>query len=153
MEIPDRQAQVRDSVRTIPSRSWLSERFALLTIVAAFLVSRAFYLSANAFATNIDFWQFLDLPLLQSRLGESLFHLHSQPPLMNLLLSTGAKFFPDAYPVVLQILFAVLGLALAIAMFLLISELEVPIGLALLITLVFEIGPATLMFEAWSYET
>jgi hypothetical protein len=154
MQIPDQQMQARDSARTVPRPSWPSRRFALLKIVAAFVASRALYnLSGNGFATNLGFWQFLDLPLLQSRLWQSLFYLHSQPPLLNLLLGAAVKFFPASYPLVLQVLFAAIGLALAIVMFLLMTELDVPIGLALLITLVFEIGPATLMFENWFYDT
>ncbi len=152
MEIPDQQMQA--PARTVPRPSWPSERFALLTIVAAFVASRAlYYQSGNGFATNLGFWQFLDLPLLQSRLWESLLYLHSQPPLMNLSLGVAAKFFPAFYPLVLQVLFAAIGLALAIVMFLLMIDLDVPTGLALLITLVFEIGPATLMFENWFYDT
>lgn len=56
-----------------------------------------------------ELYQFLDARALESRLGESLLHLHSQPPMLNLLLGLALKFAratnssPESFLLVLNI--------------------------------------------------
>ncbi len=69
-------------------RGVLADRW-LLAVIAMFLLSRS---AAMAAGVRFDasplgyFLQYLDPHLLRARLGESLWYLHSQPPLFNLLL-------------------------------------------------------------------
>jgi hypothetical protein len=80
-----------------------SHRAALAVIVAVFVASR---IAAYAAGIRFDadpltwYWQYIDTVLLKERLLESLYYLHSQPPLFNLLLGVTLKAFPTSYATV-----------------------------------------------------
>ncbi len=123
-------------------------------MIVAFVISRWLYLSAGSrFTVHTWFMQFLDPNVLRSNFWQSLFYLHSQPPILDFMLGAGLKLFPSSMVIVFQVLFAAMGLAIALIMLSLMTDLGVPCWLALVATLLFEVGPATLMFENWFYNT
>jgi hypothetical protein len=127
---------------------------ALAVITAAFVVSRFAALNAGIFMhVHPDFVQLLDFPLLSSHLTQSIFYLHAQPPLLNLSLGIGLKLFPTNYPIFFAVIFWLLGLFLALTLFNLMTGLGVPWWISLALTVLFEISPATLLFENLYYDT
>jgi len=127
---------------------------ALGLILTAFVMTRAVYITAgNLFRMNFGFHQYMDPELLKSHLWQTIFYLHAQPPLMNLILGLGLKLFPQSYPAAFRVFFMAIGLVLAITFFLLMIELHIPPWLSLTITLLFELNPGTVMFENWFYDT
>lgn len=97
--------------------------------------------------------QYLDPNILKTSFWQSLLYLHSQPPIMNFMLGAGVKLFPSSMILVFQVMFAAMGLGIALMMLSLAIDLGIPRGLALAATLLLEVGPATLMFENWFYNT
>jgi len=91
-------------------------------VVGAFAVSR---MAAYGAGVRFDasplgyFWQIVDADLLRSRLLESLYHLHSQPPGFNALLGVVLGLFPERYELALAVLYLLVGLAFTIALYLL----------------------------------
>lgn len=80
---------------------WCRRHKWLLAVIAAFLLSRlGSYLAGVRFDMTPleEFWQYLDVNLLRSRLLESLWYLHSQPPLYNLYLGLVLKLTPNLAP-------------------------------------------------------
>ncbi len=136
-----------------PGSHFITPRSAFAAVVVAFVISRSLYFSPDRFTLNTWFMQFLDPNILRSDYWQSLYYLHSQPPGMNFLLGAGLKAFPLSANVFFQGLFAAMGLAIALMMLSLGIDLGVPVWLALIATVLFEIGPATLMFENWFYDT
>ncbi|MCA9418671.1 MAG: hypothetical protein KC917_20520, partial [Candidatus Omnitrophica bacterium] len=70
----------------------LSPPFALL--VCGFLLSRLwFWIQGLTFNDSCLYWfyQYLDVDLLENDLFASLWRLHAQPPLLNLLAGIGLK--------------------------------------------------------------
>lgn len=89
--------------------------FAALTL--AFTASRVAWRSAGfAFHDGCinATMQLLDLTALRDRLGESLVHLHSQPPLYNAVVGILLKAFPDDLTLALEVLHLALGAGAAL---------------------------------------
>jgi hypothetical protein len=124
------------------------------TIVAAFIISRVAASGAGVrFALCLDFHQFLDRSFLSSNLLQSIYYLHSQPPLLNFLMGIGLKLFHESCNVLFATIFAAIGLVLAITMYSLMVDLRIPPWISLVLTVLFEISPATLLFENLFYDT
>ena len=74
-----------------------------LAVVAVALVFGASRVAAYLAGVRFDatpltwYWQFIDPVLLRERLLESLYCLHIQPPLFNLLLGINLKLFPSTF--------------------------------------------------------
>lgn len=126
-------------------------------LVGAFLVSRLVYALAGVrysatqlTLTQDDMWQLLDVHLLRSDLLQSVWYLHSQPPLFNLYAGLVLHL-----PVGLRTPFEVtcslvLGLAIVLATYGLLRELTVPVPVALVVTLVGVVAaPAYVLYENW----
>ena len=129
-------------------------RVALIAIAAAFAISRILALSAGLrFRVPLDFHQFLDTKILSSHLLQSIYYLHYQPPLLNLALGIGAKLFPDSYPQLFRDIYAAIGLLLSFTLYELLLGIGALPSISLVATLLFEIGPATLLFENLYYDT
>src|SRR6266850_7024146 len=89
-------------------------------IVFCFAVSRlAYYLAGVEFQTRYlsENFQFIDLALLRTRLWESLFYFHMQPPLQNALVGILVKAFPARYGEAMHVLFMALGLGSTLLIF------------------------------------
>jgi len=127
---------------------------ALAVITVAFAISRLAMLSAGVLIQERpDFIQLLDFPLLSSHLLQSIYYLHSEPPLVNLLLGIGLKLFPHNYPLFFAVIFWLLGFFLPIALYSLMVGVGVRWWISLILTVLFEISPATLLFENLYYDT
>src|SRR5262245_29773894 len=76
--------------------------------------------------------QILDVQLLRTRLLESIYYLHSQPPLFNLFLGALVKYFP--YVLGFKIIYLLLGAAMTLALFHTQLRLKMAPQLALIFT-------------------
>ncbi len=94
-------------------RRWTLRALPGLLVAAAFVGSRLYaYFGAGVRFEGLmwrRFWHFIDPALMQSRLAESLWFLHAQPPLPNLVLGLGLKLFGEALPTAFGIAFVGLG--------------------------------------------
>ena len=128
----------------------------LAVIVAGFVVSRmGYYLAGVRFDADPlgRFWQFIDPELLRDRLFESLLYLHAQPPLFNLYLGVVIKLFPEHASVAFAASYLALGVTLAVTLYLLMAWMGVERLLAAALTLLFVVGPATVLYENWLFYT
>ncbi len=99
------------------------------------------------------FWQYLDPMLLDHRLAQSLFYLHSQPPLFNLFLGLVLKASPGDPSAVFHFIYAALGLCLSLSLLWLFRRLGVSLALALAMTIWFIVSPAFTLYEHWLFYT
>jgi hypothetical protein len=122
----------------------------LAVLVGAYLLSRIWLFTAGirleAYPLTA-YWQHIDPPLLQERLAESLFYLHSQPPLFNLFLGAVQKVAPAHTVGVLTIVYKLIGLGVTLLMSLLMTRLGVGRWLATMLTLLFVLSPACIHYE------
>ncbi len=126
-----------------------------LGLVAAFAVSRVVYARAGVkfdTTTIAKSWQILPPDLLQHHLLQSLWYLHAQPPLLDLIAGIALK-LPWSSDASLHVLFVVLGLALAVVVFELAVELGAPLFLAFATTALLICSPSTALYESWFFGT
>jgi len=139
--------------RALPARSWVYP----LLILLVWLASRWWALSRGAvcFQASGIFYgcQVLDLGLLKNNLIESIFYLHCQPPLFNILLGLGLKLFGSGFIFGFQVLYLLFGLALGQSLFQVLARLRIPPGLAFLLTIVFLLSPGCVLFENYLFYT
>lgn len=125
-------------------------RAPLAVLFGAYVSSRALLfvwgirLDSEPLAT---YWQHIDPLLLRERLLESLYYLHSQPPLFNLLLGVVQKLVPGHSVLVFTILYKLIALGITFLMYLLMVRLGVGRWLAVSLTLVFILSPACIYYE------
>jgi hypothetical protein len=91
------------------------------------------------------------VPLLQHRLTESLWYLHSQPPLFNLFLGLVLKLNSLHAPSIFHILFFFLGLIQAQLLFLLLKKFGASEKVAFAIALLSAVSPVSIAFENWLF--
>lgn len=129
-------------------------RVPLIVIGASFVVSRlAIYLAGVRFdASSLPiFWQYVDPPLLEHHLLQSLFYLHSQPPLYNLWLGILLKLSPGHFSVSAHACYLALGLVLPVAMYFLLTRLGLGRGVATALAVTLSVSPAVLLYENWLF--
>ncbi len=97
--------------------------------------------------------QFIDPALLKNNLWQSLFYLHSQPPLYNLFLGVVLQIFPGHETAAFYIFSLLTGLAFYLALYLLIKRLEVPGPISWGLTVIFMVSPASILYENWLFYT
>ena len=95
--------------------------------------------------------QYLDPVLLRTRLFESLFYLHSQPPLFNLFLGIVLKLYPQNPAPLFQAIYLLLGAALTCAVLLLQLRLGVRKPVALALSLLFAVSPSLILYSNWLF--
>ena len=124
-----------------------------IIILSVFILSRlVFYLQGGEFvATPLAFaMQYLDPALLKNDLSRSLFYLHSQPPLFNLMLGLVLKLSP--LPALsYSLLFKTAGALIPLAFYGTLSAIGVKRRTALLITIVFMLNPTLILYENLLY--
>ena len=145
-------------VAEIADRLWSSRSraFCFFLITVVFVISRKLCAYSGVYFDNgYWMWQSVDFDLLKTSLARTIFHLHSQPPLLNLSLGLALKATTNQFDanVLLQTWFRLMGLLLMFATFQLMLDLCVPMALALVLTIVFEVNPGTMMLETWYYAT
>ena len=103
-------------------------------------------------ADTVDFFaQLLDPPLLSDRLAESLWNLHAQPPLFNLVVGCALKVSPAAPGVPLRVFFLLAGLVTCVALYAAVRALRVPAPVAVLAALAFTATPQFALYEHWCF--
>jgi hypothetical protein len=128
----------------------------VVVVTIAFLLSRLLYYAAGVRFDASPLgaaYQFIDPVLLRKNLLESIFYLHSQPPLFNLFLGCVLKLFPGDETPVFLIVWMLLGYTLAMTMLFLMRRLGVGKRINLVLTLLFIIGPQCVLFENWLFYT
>ena len=126
----------------------------VLVIAVIFIASRvAAYGTGVRFRSNSlgTYLQLVDPDLLRTRLLESLFYLHGQPPLFNLYLGVLLKAFPGHYAGVAQATYIVLGLIGALALYGLLVRVGCPTWVGVAVTAVITVAPATIVYENWLF--
>jgi hypothetical protein len=132
----------------------LPVRKRILFVTLSFFASRAYAYFAGVRFDVISltrFSQIIDPPLLRDDLWRSLWYLHCQPPLFNLFVGSILKL--GGLPIVFALSFHLLGLLMAIVLYLTLEELQVSAPLCFLFTLVFILTPACILYENWLFYT
>ncbi|MCB9784313.1 MAG: hypothetical protein H6751_15225, partial [Candidatus Omnitrophica bacterium] len=131
-------------------------RLDILVILLVFAVSRILYYAVGVrFDTSSlpYFYQFLDVVWLKDDLLRSLWHLHSQPPLYNLMLGIGLKLFPDSPGPFWWGCSIAMGAAMSLMMQRSMVYLGVGRWLATVIALIYVVSPHTILYENWLFYT
>jgi len=119
-------------------------------VLAVFLVSRIlYYLAGIRFDASpvALYWQYIDPVLMRTRLVESLFYLHMQPPGFNLAVGLVVKLFPSSYSAVLQGVYLILGLLIAFLLLHLMRLFRIPEWTGAILTALFIVNPGCVLYE------
>ncbi len=99
-------------------------------------------------ADNLSNWmQIADVALLRDHLWQTLFYLHTQPPLFNLIIGLGLRLGPDSFLWAMWTMFAGVTLGGILAFHALARDLTQRPGLALLCAGWLCVSPAVLLFS------
>ena len=123
---------------------------ALAFLGVIFIISRILYYRAGIgfdTGTITRNWQFIDIFLLKNDLWRSIFYMHTQPPLMNVLVGIVLQVFPDRYASILQAFFLLSGVVLIISIYLLGNKFGFPRYLSFVLAAWFSVSPATILYE------
>jgi hypothetical protein len=126
----------------------------VLVIVGVFVVSRVLLFAAGArFDDGLlhNAFQLLDVRLLRDDPFTSIFYLHSQPPLFNLLAAAVVQLPAGAVQTVLAVVWAAAGLTTALLVYATMIRLGVRTALAAAIVCGFLLAPETLLTESWFF--
>jgi hypothetical protein len=96
-------------------------------------------------------WQVLDRHLLRSDLIGSVWYLHSQPPLFNLVCGLLVKLPTAAQRPVSMAIYMALGLVLVLSAYLTMVALRVPAWLTMAVSLLIVLDPSNVLFENWLF--
>jgi len=122
----------------------------LLSVGAVFIISRLFYGQAGIQFdgdTYLGHWQFVDPQLLRTDLWRSIYYLHTQPPLLNLLTGLVLHISPADPRPIFQLLFWICGLLVAVSIYLLGRALKLPRWLSAIASIWFMVSPGTILYE------
>lgn len=124
----------------------------LAIVIALFLSSRGLYawlgLEFDA-STLPTYMQFIDVELLKTRLLESLWYYHANPPMLNLVAGVGLKLFGEQAHVFFSLVFHLLGLAAAICVYALTLRLSSAPPAAVIATGLMVFSPSFVLYENW----
>lgn len=121
-------------------------------LLGVFVVSRALYdhigitFSGDSYQ---HYWQFIHQSLLKTDLWRSIFYLHSQPPVLNILTGLVLQLFPNHIQEVFHLLYYLAGVLLAVSIYLLAVDLGMPGWLSSISAALFAISPSTIIYEHW----
>jgi hypothetical protein len=121
----------------------------IAAVVLSFIVSRWLYLQAGLRFDNTPpkyYYQFIDPQLLETRFWESIWYLHSQPPLLNVLTGLLYQIFSPQSRTY-QLLFLALGFILSFLLYWLGLRLGLNKWVSALLTIWFMVSPATVLYE------
>ncbi len=121
-----------------------------IAIVATFIVARVACLAVGVrfdIGNLHSWWQILDVEALNSDLAGSLYHLHSQPPLFNLLIGLVLKVSEEHAPTLFTVCFSSLALVGLLAFHTLALRHSGRPCLALAVTLLLAVAPPVILYE------
>ncbi len=136
------------------NRLFASRKQCLLALAVLFAASRLAYFVAGVRFVDSPFGiylQYIDPLLIRESFWQSLYYLREQPPLFNLFLGIVVKITPGHAGAAFHAAYIVMGLALILALFLLLDELKVERRLAFLLSLLFSLSPSTVLYENWLF--
>lgn len=122
-----------------------------LTILGSVYVASRFLWRAMGVRFDVEplefYWQYVDPALLRHDFWRSLFYLEQQPPAFNFFLGAVLRLFPNKPDTAFYIAYLLLGLLLSLSLFALMRRMNVDVGIALLIAIVFTVSPSTALYE------
>jgi hypothetical protein len=126
----------------------------VVALLALFAASRAL-----VYALGVRFWtapltlamQLLDTDLLRHRLLESVWNLHSQPPLYNVGLGVVLKLAGPHWIGTFQIIQIALGAIEVVALYFLLGGVGLPRLPSALVAAFVSVSPASLLYESWLF--
>jgi len=124
----------------------------ILSLCAVFGLSRiAYYFAGIRFDANpvLWFWHNLDPALLRTRLLESIYYQHSQPPFFNLWVGIMIQLFPRHLAFAFQIAYLIIGLLFCISLYLTLKEFGVRSQISFVLVALFFISPSAILYESW----
>jgi len=141
-------------IKNIPARPWnafLQHPYSYAVLMAAYIgIHLHFYWLGGKFDDyDYRFWQMLDIELLRTRLLESLWYLHIQPPLFNLFLGLVEQGSFGRAKIVYPVFYHLLGVVSAIALFRLLLRFRIRAGIALFTTCGCFLSPSWMLYENW----
>ena len=125
-------------------------------MASIFLASRIIFLLCGIGFDYIPlYWldQYLEADLLRTKLLESLFYLHCQPPLFNAFLGVTIKLFDGHLQIIFTVIYMILGLSTYLIMYQIMQKLEISRVMSFIIATVFIISPASVLYENWLFYT
>jgi hypothetical protein len=134
----------------------ITGRSQLLIIIAVFIVSR---LIVAVMGIHLDmralsaYWQYLDIETLRNNLMTGVWYDHAQPPVFNLLIGFILKIGASHYILLFAFLLKMISLGNILLLFSIIKKLSRVYFLPMLVTLVYMLSPATLIFETELFYT
>ncbi len=135
---------------------FFADKYVLL-IVCTFLFSRfiiyVFFKFEFTYYLKDYLVQYLDPILLKNNLFESIFYLHSQPPLFNFLIGLSEIAIPAFSDVFWWCVFLWTGLATAIIIFRLMTELKLNRIISFFLTVLYMVSPSALLYESLFFYT
>ena len=126
------------------------EKRMLALVIISFILSRLLYFLGGIRFDALDdshLMQFIFPELLRNNLLQSVFYLHSQPPLFNLFMGLILKLFPVNSVLVYHSFYLVFGVLLAISLFYIMTRLGVSSILSTVLTILFIVSPSCILFE------
>lgn len=103
-------------------------------------------------ADNLTSWmQIADLALLREHLWRTLWYLHSQPPLFNLMIGLALRAGPAGFPWIIGTIYALVTLGGILSVHALLRDITGRPRLALIVAAWFCVSPAVLLFSQKLY--
>lgn len=127
---------------------------AALIVAALFVAVRLIVLALGQRfdADNLTSWmQIADLALLREHLWRTLWYLHSQPPLFNLMIGLALRAGPAGFPWVIGVIYAIVTLGGILAVQALVRDLTGRPRLAFIVAAWLCVSPAVLLFSQKLY--
>jgi hypothetical protein len=157
--VPESAADLRGNPQPSDSGHRLARLFEkprpILLLSAVFILSRIFYYEFAGLrfdGTTLGYFrQIMDPHLLKTDLLRTIFYLHSQPPLFNLMIGLALKVFPDRYELALNAVYTAVGFAFMIGLYLLMLSFGVNRVVAAVIAAFHTISPTTVRYENWLF--
>ena len=126
---------------------------ALLAGAFFFLYQVGLYLAGIQFDVNCLTWflHFADPELLKTRLLETCYYFHIQPPLFNLFIGLGLKLGGASYVGLFLCVYMVMGYLLYLVTLFLMVRLGGLQSLSLVLSTLFMISPSFVLYEYWIF--
>ena len=128
----------------------------VMIIIALFILSRTLALFAGLHLNPwplYAYWQYLDVDTLKNHLLNGLWYDHAQPPAFNLLLGFILKIGGDHSTLLFAVLLKGISLVNTLLIFSILRKIIVAPYIPLIISVIYLLSPATLVFECEIFYT
>jgi hypothetical protein len=132
------------------------KRLYLLALVTLYVATRLLFVAVGIQMGDVKdneldnrFMQHLDTLALKSDLAASVYHLHSQPPLFNLIIGGIYKLFPHHLKAGFVLLNYTMSLLTVLLAFLTLSAVRVRYWVSFVIAALLAISPSLIVYENW----